>query len=124
MDDARGRGVDEGFDGADVDGAREQGARAVHIDLFVEGDVGIVGHGRGRGGVDDDLGPGLAEGGSDCGGRCDVGVVVGHVGNAVARCGEVEDGDGGGVGRRDELLDDVVAEKPAAADDEDVAEGL
>lgn len=119
-------GVDEGLDGGDFGGASEEVGGAGDVDGVEEGagfalvELCVAGGEGGGGGVDDYCG---FDGGEDWaegfeGG--DVTFMVGDVGVTVGGGAEVEDGDVAAVGV-EQLADDVGAQEPATADDEDGA---
>lgn len=123
-DDARGARVDEGLDAAPLAGG-DDGPRALDVDLVEDlvGD-GAGALGRGRGGVDDDVGAQAAE-------RLQEAVRVGDVGldvhDAVAGRApvplalEIDDGDLA-LPVAQEQVHDVVAQEAAPANDENAAE--
>lgn len=126
VDDGGGGGVDEGLDGGGLGGAGEEVGGAGDVDGVEEGagfalvELCVVG-GEGRGGgVNDHGGFDGREDGSEGVEGGDVSFVVGDVGVAIGGGAEVEDGDVAAVGV-EQLADDVGAQEPAAADDEDGA---
>ena len=98
----------------------------LHVDLLVQGIVGLTTNGSRRRRVDNDVRLDLLEDGQDRGEVGNIAIEVRHlvgVGVAVARRVEVEDGELRGVGGDNQPYD-AGAQKAAAANDEHAAQRL
>lgn len=120
-DDRGGAGVDERSYAGLATGVNDA-LGAFDVD-FVEEGVGHLGDGHGRGGMDHDIGLDLLEDRDQRFKRRDVAVEVLDAigfGTTVACCAEVHHGHLAGI-EVDELVDDVVTEEAAAANDDNVS---
>lgn len=121
-DDAGRAGVHKGLDARLLAGL-DDGLCAADIDLAEQlmGRLALAAD-DGRRRVNDDVGPERLQQLRQLGGVGDVALVVGGLCVDVARASQVDGRDGLAVPRVQRLVDDVVAQKAVAADDEDVAE--
>lgn len=120
-DDRGGAGVDERSDASLLAGVNDA-LGAFDVD-FVEEGIGHLGDGHWRGGMDHDIGLDLLEDRDHGIERSDVAVEVLDAigfGTAVACCAEVHHGHLAGVAL-DQLVDNVVTEEAAAANDDNVS---